>query len=199
MGLIGGCCLTFSSATNASWKALSADVPVVVANSEMAVVPGNSWNQWSFRPSVYGEIWTRDGVSLNELSFFAQIPDGQPIYRELNSRDWPLPKFRSAMLLTDIAELFEASNRSVLQTAVFVIDRAEPIELGGFDGVRIRYHYASPADDLIRRGEAVAAIVDNKLYLINFVAPAIYFFDRDIDDFRAIVASVNMTQRSKRR
>lgn len=176
----------------AGWTEMPVGKPVAVAKSTMTVTPGQDWNRWSARPSQKGELWTIDGLSLNELSFFAQISNGEPIYRELNKKDQPLPKFKSDMLPTDLVELFEASNRIVLQTPLFTIDNVEPTKLSGNDAVRFSYHYTVEGDQLTRKGEGVAANISGKLYLVNFVAPEIHYYGRDIISFRNMVAKIKI-------
>jgi hypothetical protein len=176
----------------AGWTEMPAGKPVAVAKSSMMVTPGQDWNRWSARPSQKGELWTIDGLSLNELSFFAAVSSGEPIYRERNKKDQPLPKFKSDMLPTDLVELFEASNRIVLQTPLFTIDNVEPTKLSGKDAVRFSYHYTVEGDQLTRKGEGVAANIGGKLYLVNFVAPEIHYYDRDIASFRDMVAKIKI-------
>jgi hypothetical protein len=176
----------------AGWTEMPAGKPVVVAKSSMTVTPGQDWNRWSARPSQKGELWTIDGLSLNELSFVAAVSSGEPIYRELNKKDQPLPKFKSDMLPTDLVELFEASNRIILQTPLFTIDNVEPTKLSGNDAVRFSYHYIVEGDQLTRKGEGVAANIGGKLYLINFVAPEIHYYGRDIASFRDMVAKIKI-------
>ena len=187
--LFSGC---LAAPVLADWKLMPRDVAAAVVNGKMTVTPSQDWNRWSARPSEKGELWTRDGFALNELSFFAAIKHGEPIYRELDKTNQPLPKFKSEMLPTDLVELFEISNRIVLQTPLFAIDHVEPAKLGGHDGVRFSYHYALESDQLNRKGEGVAANIDGKLYLVNFVAPEIHYFDRDIGDFRALVGRIKI-------
>ncbi len=196
---IAVCFYWTSSPVHAAWKEMTAGTPIQVANSSMTVTPSGDWNRWSFRPSIHGEIWTRDGVSLNELSFFAQIPNGQPIYREQYNAEQLLPKFKSDMLLTDVVELFEASNRIVLQTSIFQIDRVEPAKLGVTDAVRFNYSYALQGDELARSGEATAAIIDGKLYVANFVAPSIHYFENNVTSVREMVASIKIPMQKSRR
>ncbi len=184
--------LTLAPPAVAGWKLMPAGQVVAVAKSKMTVTPAQDWNRWSFRPSKKGEIWTLDGTSLNELSFFAQIANGEPLFREHNKKDDPLPKFKSDMLPTDLVELFEASNRIILQTSIFTIDNVEPAKLSGRDAVRFSYHYAAQDDELNRKGEGVAANIDGKLYMINFVAPTIHYFDRDLPKFRALVDTIKI-------
>ncbi len=193
ISIIGAvCAAAFTSPVYAGWTLIAAGKPVAVANSTMKVTPDADWNRWSARPSSYGEIWTIDGISLNELTYFAKIPGGSPIYNETDSVNQPLPKFRKDMLPTDLVELFEASSRLTLQSSIFKIDAVEPAKLDGRDAVKFSYSYASEADGLNRKGEGVAANIDGKLYLINFVAPQIHYFDRDVIKFRQIIASISI-------
>jgi hypothetical protein len=182
--------LMISGPANADWTLIPSGKPVRVANSTMKVTPSVDWNQWSARPSDKGEIWTLDGTALNELTFFARITNGNPIYWEKDGFNQPLPVFRKDMLPTDLVELFEVSNRTLLQSSLFKIENVEPAKLGGYDAVRFRYSYENQSDGLTRLGEGVASNVDGKFYMINFVAPKLHYFDRDVAKFRQIVDSI---------
>lgn len=173
----------------AGWKVMGAGQPVAVAKSGMKVTPNSAWNRWSARPSKKGEIWTQDGVSLNELSFFAGIAPGEALFRERNKKDKPLPRFSADMLAPEIVQLFEATSRITLQTSLFEIDSVEPTTFLGKPGVRFTYHYSIQGDELRRNGEARAAVVNGKLYLSNFAAPAIHYFDASIGEVRGIMDS----------
>jgi hypothetical protein len=180
------------SAAMAGWEVIEADGDVEVVKGKMSLTPAEQWNKSSSRPSDYGELWTLDGFALNELSFLAAIPSGKTLFHNASARERPLPKFKSDMLLTDLAELFESTNRIVLATSLFEMGTVEPAKLGQHDAVRFRYNYAIENDELKRSGEAVAAIVDGKLYLVNFVAPSIHFFDRDIAKVRALIETIKI-------
>ncbi len=187
--------LALSMATapvDAGWKEMPAGASAKVVRGAMTVKPSQDWNRWSSRPSERGEIWTLDGVALNELSFFGGVRDGETLYRETFGGMNPQPKFRSTMLPTDLVEFFEASNRIVLQSSLFEIDSMEPAKLGGHDAVRFSYHYVTQGDEIARKGEGVAANIDGKLYLVNFVAPSIHYFDRDIGGVRTMIDSLTL-------
>jgi hypothetical protein len=176
----------------ADWAEMKSDAEVKVAKGTMTVKPSTEWNRSSLRPSRRSEAWTRDGVNLNELTFFGAIGDGESILRQGYTTTEKLPKFKSDMLPTDITEMFEATNRMVLQSPVFKMGKVEPAKLGTHDGVRFSYSYSAQAEDIDRRGEAVAAIVEGKLYIVNFVAPSLHYFDAGIGDVRSMVAGVTI-------
>ena len=176
----------------ASWAVMKSDAEVKVAKGTMTVKPTADWNRSSLRPSRRSEAWTRDGVNLNELTFFGAIAEGESILRQGYATTEKLPKFKSDMLPTDISEMFEATNRMVLQSPVFKMGKVEPAKLGTHDGVRFSYSYSAQAEDIERRGEAVAAIVDGKLYIVNFVAPSLHYFDAGIGEVRSMIEGLTI-------
>lgn len=176
----------------AEWKALASKGDVAVAGKLMLATPLAGWNSSTAQPSERSERWTRDGLALNELTFFAGVRDGEALYFKPFLADKDLPKFRSDMLPTELVELFENSNRAILGSSVFTIGKVEPSMLGKYDAVRFAYSYAAQDEGLTRRGEAVAAIVEGRLYLVNFVAPAIHYFDRDIAEIRQLISTLQL-------
>lgn len=183
-----------ASPAYAEWSLREDGKPVKVNKASLEITPLGDWNRWSASPSKRSEMWTIDGLSLNEMSVFGGILNGEPIYRETDKKDNPLPKFKSDMLLPDIVELFEASTRIVLQTSLFEVIGVVPAKLDDNDAVRFTYKYAVENDQLVRKGEAVAAVVDGRLYLVNFVAPEIHYFDRDAQNFRDMLSTIKLAK-----
>lgn len=176
----------------ANWAVMSADTEVKVAKGTMQVKPGSDWNRSTMRPSRRSEAWTRDGINLNELTFYGGIEDGESILRQGWATTEKLPRFKKDMLPTDIAELFEATNRMVLQSSLFKLGKVEPAKLGTHDAVRFGYSYAAQDEDIERRGEATAAIVDGRLYIVNYVAPSLHYFDAYLPEVRKMAESATI-------
>lgn len=190
--LIAAALLAAPTAAVAGWKVMAAGAPVAVAKSALTVTPGQNWNRSSSRPSKKGEMWTLDGLQLNELSFFAGIAPGETILKDRRKKDKPLPTFKAQMLAPEIVQLFEATWRITLDTSLFEIDNVEPTTLAGHQGVRFTYHYSVQGDDLRRNGEARAAVVNGQLYLINFTGPAIHYFPTSVEEVRKIMDSAKL-------
>lgn len=164
-------------------------VAIAVAKSALTVTPDAEWNKMGARPGRNGEIWTIDGAQLNELTFYGGIVPGTPLFREVAKHDKPLPQFNATMLITDIPALVESSYRVAFDTDVISVDQIEPTVFAGAPGIRFSYEFTPPKDDVRRKGEAYAAIVDGRLYMITFEAPALHYFDADIGQARTVVAS----------
>jgi hypothetical protein len=176
----------------AGWKLAVQNAPVAIAKSKLTVTPAEQWNRSSVRPIRNSETWTIDGARLNELYFVSGLLPGQPLYREADKKNRPLPKLGAAMQLTDIPEFVESSMRVRLNTSVFRVTGVEPAKFLGRDGVRFTYEYAAAGTTLTIKGLAAATLVGNQLHLITFNAPAVYYFDRDRPKAEAIIASARL-------
>jgi hypothetical protein len=176
----------------AGWKLVPQAKPIAVAKGTLTITPAEAWNRQTSRPIPKGELWTLDGLGLNELYFVSGLIPGETIYKDTKKKDRPLPQMTRTTQLTDIPELFESSNRVVLNTSMFEITATEPTTLGGQPGVKFAYRYAVQGSPLIRRGLASATISAGKLYLISFTAPAIHYFDRDAARAEALMASATI-------
>ncbi len=168
------------------------NVAVAVAKSPMMVQADREWNRLGARPGPLAETWTLDGDVLNRLDFYGGLLAGTTLFREVDRRNRPLPKLRADMLPTDIPTLFEQSYRIAQNTSLFTIDSVAPATLGGANGVRFTYSFVRQDEDVTRKGEAVAAMVGGKLWLISFEAPALHYFDAGIASARTIIASAKL-------
>lgn len=173
----------------AGWKLISPAKPTAVAKSTLNVTAGEEWNRNTYRPIKKGELWSLDGLGLNELYFVTGLIAGEPLYRELDKKNKPLPKMGKSLQLTDIPDFFESSQRVALGTSLFQLTGTEPAKFAGNDGVRFTYEYAVQGNPMKYRGVAQAAMIKGQLYLISFTAPAIHYFERDRARAEAIMAS----------
>ena len=142
---------------------------------------------------------TLDGLTLNDVTFYGGIADNQTLFREVNKRDKPLPRFSATMLMPDVASLFEGSYRVALDTSLFSIDGMEPAQFAGNPGFRFNYSFTIESDEVRRKGEAYGAIIGGKPYMATFEAPAIVYYDRNIEAFRDLVRTARFTPAPKKR
>lgn len=164
---------------------------VMVAKSTLSITPPRDWNKLSARPGKKAETWTLDGERLNDISFFSDIAPGEPLLRERSKKRDPLPKLRANSLLTDVPELLEGTYRAHFGIAVFSLGTSKPTKFLNEPAIQFTYEYVTP-DELSRRGEAIAVLRSGKLFMITFDAPKLHFFDRNIEDYRAVVASAKI-------
>jgi len=163
-----------------------------IARSTMAAAPAYEWNKLSRRGGRFVEIWTIDGDELNKVAFYGGIPVNEPLFREADKKDAPLPRVTPNMLITDIPTILESSYRIQLGTSQMSIDSQEPVLVAGHKGIKFTYTFVRRNDEVQRKGEAVGAVVANRLYLLTYEAPAIHFFDKDVDKFRQLVSTLKI-------
>ena len=168
------------------------DKPVPVANGSMVVTPSRDWNQLSVKPGKKAETWTLDGEQLNDVTWFGGIAPGEPLVREVSKKRKPLPKFTSATLLVELPELLEATYRSAKDIGSFKVTGSTPDRFLGQDAIRFSYEYVDN-DNLPRRGEARAALAKGQLYMVTFDAPRLHFFEKSLEDFRALSDSARLS------
>ncbi len=181
-----------ASPATAGYKLMPTGTVQPVGKLGLKVTPPNNWNRLGSRIGRNAESWTLDGMSLNELTFYAGIEEGRALFREVDKKNRPLPKFSGKMLPTDLVQMFEGSYRIAAGTSLFEIGKVEPAMFAGHQGVRFTYSFVQQGEEVRRHGEATGAIVGGKLYLISFEAPVIHYFDRDIANYRKLVETARV-------
>ncbi len=171
-------------------RLIDANEAVSVARSDLTIVPTIEWNRISQRPGRNAERWTLDGELLNDVLFFAEVENGDTLFREVNRRETPMPEFSNSMLLVDLPDYLESSLRIAKGVATFEVTSVEPVTFLGQNSVRFEFSTLG-ADDLNRRGIAVATIIEGELFMMLYEAPSIYYFDRNRGDFEQLVASAH--------
>lgn len=189
---VAAAALLVSVPATAGFKLMAPGQSQLIRKSTMSVTPSIAWNRLGARLGRNAEAWTLDGHSLNDLIFYSAIPAGGTLFREVDKKNKPLPKFDPKMLAPDVAALFESTYRIAASTSLFTIDSIEPATFAGQPGFRFAYSFTVQGEEVRRSGEATGAIIRGKLYMITFEAPKLHYFDRNIADYRALVASTKV-------
>ncbi|WP_066479411.1 MULTISPECIES: hypothetical protein [unclassified Sphingomonas] len=166
-------------------------VAVQVADSSLTVTPDRDWNRLDQKPGKNTETWTLDGEQLNDVTFFAGIETGKPLVKERSKKREPLPKFTATTLLVEVPELLEGTYRTYKRVGSFQVLDTQPTTFLGKEGISFSYQYVD-ADFLTRNGEAKAAIIGGRLFMMTFDAPRLHYFAKDVDKFRALAASARL-------
>lgn len=163
-----------------------------IASSSLSAKPAGEWNKLSRGGGKNVEVWTIDGDGLNKVTFFGGIAVGMPLLREINKKQQPLPKVTANMLMTDIPQLLESTYRSQGVVTQMSIDNQEPALLDGHKAIRFAYSFTRADDEVRRKGEGIGTLVDGKLYLVTYEAPALHFFDKDVEKYRSLAETLTL-------
>ncbi len=171
----------------AGWKLIPANGSAKIGS--MTVTPGTDWNQASARPGKQGVTWTHDGFALNQFDMFAAVPGGATVYVDKDKKRNPMPRFESTMMLLELGDLFERVFRAKEQAVEFIRDSEEPTKLSGHSALQMRYRYITPNSALHRQGVVRMAVVDGRLYILNFTGPSLHYFEDGLPEAIAIMDS----------
>jgi len=164
---------------------------VRVGDNSLAVTPPREWNKIS--ASVFTDIrtvedWTQNGPYLDGISFVTGLKDGKALVYQRSRDDRQVPKFRSNMTPPEIAAMVESLFRVRAGTVDFTTTALAPRQFLGANGFQFDFEHLD-SDEVRRKGRAVGAVVDGKLYLILFDAARSHYYNALLPDFEAIVSS----------
>ena len=164
---------------------------VAVGDDTMSVVAPRPWNR--HRHIVFGDIrqvdaWTLNGPYLDEIDFVSGLRNDRALIRQRWNANQQVPRFRSNMTPPEIAAMIESLFRVRGGAVEFTTTSFAPRPFLGANGFQYDYEHLD-SDEVRRRGRAVGAVVDGKLYLILFDAARSHYYSALLPDFEAIVAS----------
>jgi len=149
-----------------------------VARNAMTVTPSVAWNRIPRSPSDIAEEenWTANGPLLDTISFVGGLADGRPVVKQRRRASQQVPVFRGDMSPQDLVSMLESYHRIRDEVTLFETTGVQPTTFLGSPGTRFDYQYVG-ADQLRRRGRAVMAIVEGRLYMIVLTAARSHYFD----------------------
>lgn len=165
--------------------------PTQVGNGSMVVTPPEQWNRARrifFDDVRWVEDWTLNGPLLDGISFVTGLPDNKTLVRQSRRDEQQVPYFRSNMLAPEIAAMLESAFRVRGGAVDFRTIALTPRPFMGANGFQFDFEHLD-GDELWRKGRAVGAVIDGRLYLILYDAARSHYYDAALPDFEAIVAS----------
>lgn len=163
-----------------------------VGNGAVMVIPPRDWNRTErsilFSDVRWVEDWTLNGPYLDGISFVTALPDNERLVREYRKADRQVPKFRREMTAPEIASLIETWFRVRGSTVDFRTLALAPRPFLGASGFQFDFEHLD-GDELWRKGRAVGAVIDGKLYMMLYDAARSHYYDAGLPDFEAMVSS----------
>ena len=168
-----------------------------VARDTMEVTPTIRWNRAyrGYSDISEEENWTLNGPLLDNLTFIGGLRDNRPIVRFQRRSDWrQVPNFRSSMTPDEIASMVETYFRVRGGVVNFETRALQPRTFLGHPGFQFDYSRLG-SDEVDRRGRAVAAVIDGRLYMILFDATRMHYFPTALPEVERIIESARLRQR----
>lgn len=164
---------------------------VSVGNGSVVVSPPRPWNRQRrlfFDHIMWVESWTLNGPLLDDMTFVTALPDRRTLVRQRSTDDRQVPMFRSNMSVPEITSMIESAFRVRGGAIDFRTLSLTPRPFMGYPGFQFDFEHLD-SDELWRRGRAVGAVINGRLYLIMLDAARTHYFPETVRDFEAMVAS----------
>ncbi len=167
-----------------------------VGNDSLRVTPPHEWNRQ--RGQLFVDIrevedWTLNGPLLDGISFVTGLKHQKTLVRQTRRDDRQVPRYRSDMTAPEIAAMLESLFRVRGGTVDFKTLGLAPRSFLGAPGFQYDFEHLD-GDEVWRRGRAVGATVDGRLYLILYDAARAHYYDAALPDFEAITASARVSR-----
>jgi hypothetical protein len=164
---------------------------VNVGDGQMSVVAPRPYNR--HRRILFSDVrdvedWTLNGPILDGISFVSGMNNNRELIRQRRTADQQVPRFRSDMTPPEITAMLESLYRVKGGAVDLKTLSLQPRPFLGANGFQWDYEHLDQ-DELWRRGRAVGAVIDGKLYMILLDAARSHYYDAELPDFEAIVAS----------
>jgi hypothetical protein len=164
---------------------------VNVGDGQMSVVAPRPYNR--HRRILFSDVsdvedWTLNGPILDGISFVSGMKNNKELIRQHRTANQQVPRFRSDMTAPEIAAMLESLYRVKGGAVDLKTLSLQPRQFLGANGFQWDYEHLDQ-DELWRRGRAVGAVIDGKLYMILFDAARSHYYAAGLPDFEAIVAS----------
>jgi len=164
---------------------------VNVGDGEMSVVAPRPYNR--HRRVLFSDVsdvedWTLNGPILDGISFVSGMKNNKELIRQHRTASQQVPRFRSDMTAPEITAMLESLYRVKGGAVDLKTLSLQPRQFLGANGFQWDYEHLDQ-DELWRRGRAVGAVIDGKLYMILLDAARSHYYAAELPDFEAIVAS----------
>jgi len=152
---------------------------------------GPTWSrQTGGADSPNHELWTSEGVPLDQLHFYTGVGPGQPLALALGRTGKQVPTFREGLQPHEVVELYESV--VTMDGSVFQREKLAPAPFAGENGFRFEFTLIRRSDDLTLKGTGFGAVRAGKLYLVVYLAPRMHYFPKHIGEVEAIVQSARI-------
>lgn len=157
----------------------------------MTMTIDGHWNHLDYPGIRPAEIWTMEGVTIDEFLIYSGIRDGQVMHPETPASSQKKNiVFRSNMQIEDVVAMFEGL--LTRDGSTFRLISVEPYAFAGGQGFRFEYERIRKVDNVQQRGVGFGAIDRGELFALIYQAPRLTFFPRHKERVEAIARTVSI-------
>lgn len=162
-------------------------------SERMDVTLDGAWNKINIGNTEPAQVWTMEGVYVDELIIYSGIKDGERMHPESTQRGNVNAKnfvFHGNMRTEDIVTMFEGV--LTRDGSVFTLSKIEPAAYGGKPGFRFEYERVRKIDNLRQKGVGYGLVDKGQLFALVYHAPKLTFFARHAARVEAIAKTISI-------
>lgn len=163
--------------------------------NRMSVTLPGAWNKFSQASGVPYEVWTQEGIMLDQLRIWAAVkPDQALIVKPASTgttKAAKAPLFKTGLRPDQWVALLETAYASDGSTVN--VDKVAPTTWAGVKAVRFEFSMTRKHDDLAFRGVGWATEQDNHFFAAVFTAPRLHFYGQLLPKAEAVVQTARFS------
>ena len=158
--------------------------------SRLVVNPEGPWNRIDLAIFGPAEVWTMEGIPVDQLLVYPGIRNEQVVHGAGGSGK--SFAFRSTMQPEEVVAMFEGV--LTRDGSQFKLSRLEPVSFGGGRGFRFEYSVIRRADGVVLSGLGYGTVSQGELFALLYHAPRLTFFPRHRGAVEQMARSVYIKQ-----
>jgi hypothetical protein len=152
----------------------------------------SAWNRMNFPSAGPTQIWTMEGLAIDQLLIYAGIKDDHALHATAPNSKTKAFKFRSHMQPDEIVAQFEGM--LTRDGSRFTLVKLEPSPFGTGSGFRFEFELVRRISSLTMQGVGYGAVSKGELFSLLYFAPRLNFYPRHISAVEKISASARVTE-----
>ena len=156
-------------------------------DERMALQIEGPWNHIDFPGIKPAQVWTMEGIHVDELLIYSDIKDGEAMHSSAASANKKDVTFRTTMQTEELVSMFEAV--LTRDGSTFKLVKIAPQDFGGKKGFAFEFERTVKVSNVVQQGMGFGAVDKGALFAVVYVAPRLTFFPRHRANVEAIVRS----------
>jgi hypothetical protein len=159
----------------------------------LAIQLDGPWNRISAPNMGPAQIWTMEGLAVDQLLLYSGVKDGEAIHAVArgNTRVKSF-NFRSTMQPDEIVSLFEGL--LTRDGSRFTLVKLEPSNFGTGKGFRFEFELVRRINNLRVSGVGYGAVSKGELFSLLYFAPRMTFYPRHIAQVEKIGSTARVQE-----
>lgn len=148
-----------------------------------------SWNHIDAPGIGPAQVWTMEGMPVDQLLLYSGIKDGEAIHAGGGGGQKSF-EFKASMQPDEVATLFEGM--LTRDGSRYKLEKLAPVNLNGTRGFRFEFSMVRKIDNVQLSGIGYGAVSKGELFAMVYMAPRLVFYPRHMGRVEQIGRSIRI-------